>query len=69
MIPSTYVHGRNPDKASFDVVKRVNDGPWMRYTGSHPSRETAEEAIRRGKAIHAERCPNDRVEWAIQRIY
>ena len=55
--------------ASFSIVKRVNDRPWQIYRQGFSSRRDAEKVMESGRIFHAEQCPNDRVEWAIQRIY
>ena len=64
-----YMHGHNPSDALFTVSKRVNDGQWMHYSGGIKSRDAALALIERGKALHAERCPKDRVEFSLTRVY
>jgi hypothetical protein len=52
----------------YIVSKRVNDGRWLQYN-STDTREKAVALIDYATALHVERCPKDRVEFSIQKVY
>lgn len=54
----------------FSISKRVNNGRWMHYTDIRSGgRERAQEIIDHATALHLERCPKDRVEFSITKVY